>query len=201
MARITLVPSSNSTSPRVESTIFFPSTHNDTPPSCQDISPSSKTLRSVAYGSSLRSLLSHLSMRKIKRALASLPLRVEVCVCAIIESHRNRITHGYRDGRETMVVSFANRCQGGLLCSFPSLGIVIRGKKRSKAFRWFDRGMFYRSIELDNGRCVDIRRAVLRPVFRSIRVVFTSRLMRNDGRLYDTCAHASVDTCISETTF
>ena len=140
-------------------------------------------------------------MRKIKRALASLPLRVEVCVCAIIESHRNRITHGCRDGRETMVVSFANRCQGGFLCSFPSLGIVIRGKKRSKAFRWFDRGMFYRSIELDNGRCVDIRRAVLRPVFRSIRVVFTSRLMRNDGRLYDTCAHAYVDTCISETTF
>lgn len=64
------------------------------------------------------SLLSHLSMRKIKRALASLPLRVEVCVCAIIESHRNRITHGYRGGRETMVVSFANRCQGGFLCSF-----------------------------------------------------------------------------------
>lgn len=29
----------------------------------------------------------------------------------------------------------------------------------------------------------------------SIRVVFTSRLMRNGGRLYDTCAHASVDTC------
>lgn len=41
-----------------------------------------------------------------------------VCVCAIIESHRNRITHGCRDGRETMVVSFANRCQGGFLCSF-----------------------------------------------------------------------------------
>lgn len=75
-----------------------------------------------------------------------------VCVRAIIESHRNRITHGCRDGRETMVVSFANRCQGGFLCSFPSLGIVIRGEKRSKAFRWFDRGMFYRSIELDNGR-------------------------------------------------
>lgn len=132
MARITLVPSSNSTSPRVESTIFFPSTHNDTPPSCRDVSPSPKTLRSVAYGSLLRSLLSHLSMRKIKRALASLPLRVEVCVCAIIESHRNRITHGYRDGRETMVVSFANRCQGGFLCSFPSLGIVIRGKEKKR---------------------------------------------------------------------
>lgn len=40
-----------------------------------------------------------------------------VCVRAIIESHRNRITHGYRDGRETMVVSFANRCQGGFLIS------------------------------------------------------------------------------------
>ena len=26
-------------------------------------------------------------------------------------------------------------------------------------------------------------------------LVFTSRLMRNGGRLYDTCAHASVDTC------
>lgn len=93
-------------------------TQRHTPPSCRDVSPSPKTLRSVAYGSSLHSLLSHLSMRKIKRALASLPLRVEVCVCAIIESHRNRITHGYRDGRETMVVSFANRCQGGFLCSF-----------------------------------------------------------------------------------
>lgn len=28
-----------------------------------------------------------------------------------------------------------------------------------------------------------------------LQLVFTSRLMRNGGRLYDTCAHASVDTC------
>lgn len=55
-------------------------TQRHTPPSCRDVSPSSKTLRSVAYGSLLRSLLFHLSMRKIKKALASLPLRVEVCV-------------------------------------------------------------------------------------------------------------------------
>lgn len=132
MARITLVPSSNSTSPRVESTIFFPSTHNDTlRPLVEMYPPLPRRFDRLrtAPSSALSSSIYRCGKSKKPWPLFLFESR---CVCAIIESHRNRITHGCRDGRETMVVSFANRCQGGFLCSFPSLGIVIRGKEKKR---------------------------------------------------------------------
>lgn len=147
MARITLVPSSNSASPgssRVHDFLPPPSTlrarcatHNRASPSTIPSQDAFDRFACVQFPSLLHSL-PRLSTGKIKRALASSSSSTYVCV--IIESRRNRISHGNRDGRYRRWILYFD-C---LLTSVFFSGIIKwKKKEREKG----SRGEFCRLIE------------------------------------------------------